>query len=473
MEVPALWGYLLMVKTNFKHCLAVLTCLIVATTRCLIAAEYSLADAIHTAQNNDPWLDRSRFTQQNLDALSVSAGAFPDPMVRVGFANVPIDSFDLRQEPMTQVQVGVSQTFPRGKSLSLRQDQLKKLSQIQPSERENRKASVAVVVADLWLEIYRNQKAISLIERDRSLFEYLVDVAESSYTTGAGLTRQQDLVRAQLELTRLDDRLAQLKQNKAIRLAKLGEWFGYNSTDIRIAMPKSLSLILKNPELINYVKDNSKNHQIDKQLLVLLANHPKIVSINQKVSAGEFGVTLAEQSYKPQWGVSASYGRRDSDSIGNDRSDFLSVGVNFDMPIFTSKRQDKRVQAAIAEKEGIKVERTLVLRQLRSSFEAAKSRYLGLIDRQRLFNTRLLKKTSEQAEASLTAYTNDDGDFAEVVRARIAELNARIDALNIDIDIQKTIAQINYFFVTSSDKKNANPTSLFSDRLAISGETYD
>ena len=56
---------------------------------------------------------------------------------------------------------------------------------------------------------------------------------------------------------------------------------------------------------------------------------------------------------------------------------------------------------------------------------------------------------AEQAEASLTAYTNDDGDFAEVVRARIAELNAQIDALNIDVERQKTIVQINYYFTAS------------------------
>ena len=54
----------------------------------------------------------------------------------------------------------------------------------------------------------------------------------------------------------------------------------------------------------------------------------------------------------------------------------------------------------------------------------------------------------EQAEASLNAYTNDDGDFAEVVRARIADLNARIDALDIDVDLFKTNIRLNYYFNT-------------------------
>jgi hypothetical protein len=54
---------------------------------------------------------------------------------------------------------------------------------------------------------------------------------------------------------------------------------------------------------------------------------------------------------------------------------------------------------------------------------------------------------NEQAEASLAAYTHDDGDFSEVVRARIAVLNARIDALDIEVERLKSISQLNYFLV--------------------------
>ena len=62
------------------------------------------------------------------------------------------------------------------------------------------------------------------------------------------------------------------------------------------------------------------------------------------------------------------------------------------------------------------------------------------------------------AEASLSAYTRDDGDFAEVVRARIAELNARIEALDIDIARLQTITQLNYFFATSAAEAPGEPS---------------
>jgi len=178
-----------------------------------------------------------------------------------------------------------------------------------------------------------------------------------------------------------------------------------------------------------------------------LSRHPKIKRIDQKINAFDSDVKLAKQSYKPQWGVNASYGYRDQTPMGDDRSDFFSVGVSFDVPLFTGNRQDKKVQSANAELEAVKTERRLVLRQLKSGYDSAEAIYLRLVERKSLFDSRLLKEMAEQAEASLSAYTNDDGDFAEVVRARIAELNARIEALHIDIDIQQHIAQLNYFHV--------------------------
>ena len=86
-----------------------------------------------------------------------------------------------------------------------------------------------------------------------------------------------------------------------------------------------------------------------------------------------------------------------------------------------------------------------------ASFETAKAQLLRLDQRQKLYQTELLPQIHEQAEASLIAYTNDEGDFSEVVRARIAEMEAEIVALGIAVDKQKTILQLNYFFMTEAD----------------------
>jgi acyl-homoserine lactone acylase PvdQ len=108
------------------------------------------------------------------------------------------------------------------------------------------------------------------------------------------------------------------------------------------------------------------------------------------------------------------------------------------------------VSAAVNRSEVIKTEKQLLARQLMAELETARVQLERLDERQILYTEQLLPQMVEQASASLTAYNNDDGDFAEAVRARIAELNAKIDALDIAVERQKIISQINYLLAQVS-----------------------
>jgi outer membrane protein TolC len=416
-----------------------------------VGVALTLEQAIHIAQANDPWQRGSLAREEALVAQGLAAGSLPDPMVSLGFANLPTDTFDFDQEAMTQFQVGVSQVFPRGDSRELLAKQYRLRGEEHPHQREDRLAKVAASVTELWLEAYQSRAAIDLIERDRSLFEQLVEIAETNYTSAVGRTRQQDLIRAQLELTRLDDRLATLRERVDISNARLAEWLlvpdapgaGY-SHDVGTALQQDSppDVRARRPELFRAPEGSSMD-----ELTRLLLQHPAVLAVDRRVEATAAGIEIAEQSYRPQWRLDASYGYRDDDPMAADRADFFSVGVAFDLPLWTERRQDQGVRSASAATEAIRTERTLLLRHLYSRFEAGKARLARLDERYRLYQDRLLREMSAQAEASLAAYTNDDGDFAEVVRARIAELNARIEVLEIEVERLVTINQLNYLLV--------------------------
>jgi outer membrane protein TolC len=413
----------------------------------------TLTAAVDIAQRNDPWLAGNAFRQQAVEAQGTAAGTLPDPIVSLGFANLPTDTFDFDQEAMTQFKVGVSQMFPRGDSRALSQKRLALLGSQYPHQRDDRRARVAVNIAHLWLEAFRAQETIRLIEQDRELFEHLVDMAESSYSTAIGRTRQQDLVRAQLELTRLEDRLTVLHERQEMSRSKLNEWLASAPVDGQwqgANTEQGLSAALPQIALRHAALYETTAEPSPQQIAAYLKEHPAILGLDRRIDAGEAGVELAEQKYRPQWSVNASYGYREDDPVFNDdRADLFSVGVAFDLPLFTSKRQDQQVRSAVASAEALRTEKWLALRNMIAGFETQRSRLLRLNQRQELYRSRLLQEMQAQAEASLTAYTTDDGDFSEVVRARIDELNARIDALDIQIDRLKTISQLNYFFVTS------------------------
>jgi outer membrane protein TolC len=418
-------------------------------------AATSLAQAVTTAQQNDPWIAGSQHRQHALESESTAASTFPDPIMNVGFANLPTDSFNFDQEAMTQFKVGVTQMIPRGDSTELAQRRLQLLSFQQPHMRQDRRERVAVLVTEIWLDVFKATETIRMIEEDRSLFEHLVDVAQSSYSTAMGRTRQQDLIRAQLELTRLEDRLTVLHEHLDTSRSRLVEWLypqapaGDMQWSARLPKPIQLTdtlpeLTLSRPALVF-----GEPQATTTEMAEVLVQHPAIQSIDTKIDASDTSIQLAEQKYKPEWKLTASYGYREDAPTGIDRADLFSFGVAFDLPLFTSNRQDKQVQSAIAYTEAIRTERSLALRNMMAGFEAQRARLIRIEERRDLYQSRLLEEMHEQAEASLTAYTNDDGDFAEAVRSRIDELNARIDALDIDIQRLKTIQQINYYFAKS------------------------
>jgi len=421
----------------------------------------TLESTVEMARNNDPWLVGNRYSQDAIESSSIAAGTLPDPKVSMGIANIGTDNFDFGQEAMTQFKVGVSQMFPRGDSLDLRKEQLRLTGSQYPFQREDRKAMVTVTAAKLWLDAYMAQESIALIEKDRTLFEQLADVAQASYSSAVGKTRQQDIIRAQLELTRLDDRLTMLNQKLQMSEQRLSEWLsqylGGNYSDpseggsfefFDLVFSRTMPNVRMLEEAL-YTSDRAINSQ---KLFEYFSNHPSVKALDQKIKASKSGIDLAKQNYKPEWGVNAGYGYRDTAPTGIDRSDLFSVGVSFDIPIFTGNRQDKQVQSAISKSSAVKTEKWLLVRRLIASFETNRSQLVRLNERQKLFQDKLLPQMHDQAEASLTAYTNDDGDFAEVVRARIAELNASIDSLTIDVERQKSIIQLNYFFMKSVDQ---------------------
>ena len=410
------------------------------------AMEITLGEAIERANGLDPWLLQSQEQQLALEAQSNAAHQYPDPKISVGLANLPLDTFDFGQEGMTQFKIGAMQMLPRGETRVLRKRRLEHLAASNPFLRADRRAKNAVTVAKLYLSAYKSEATIRLIENNRVLFEQLVDNAELSYSTARGKTRQQDLLRAQLELTRLEDRLTRLAEMRDTAQATLMEWL---VPEGKIASQFKFKLSSTLPDLVLTPRGEvaGESISIENQLMM----HPIIVGIDQKIQASRTSVDLAKQSYKPQWSFNAAYAYREDDPMGRDSADLFSVGMTVEVPIFGSVRQDELVNAAVASTNAVKIQKVLAIRKMAAAFRSHQQRLQRLDERDALYQERLLKEIHAHSEATLNAYSHDEGDFAEVVRARIAELDAEIAALDIAVERQKVIAQINYFFADAND----------------------
>lgn len=401
-----------------------------------------LRQAIDKAAETDPWQQASEYEQQTLREKAVAAGQLPDPKLNLQLANLPTDTFEFSQEPMTQVKVGISQMFPPGDTLALKSERLQTLATVQPVMRQDRQGKSALQVTNLWLDAWLAYSSAAVLEAKRSYFEQLVDVVTSTYATAAARTRQQDVLRAQLELSRLDDRLEGLRQMEGVARGKLAEWIGEAS---QWPLPQLLPNL---DPVVDYtrVERNALQH--------FWAMHPSVIAIDRKMAAADKEVDIAREKYRPGWGLNASYGYRSEDAQGRDRADFVSLGVTLDLPLRTGSRQDREVKAAVASASALRQRRQLVLRSLSALWDKARENVTSLDDRIVRYRQEILPQMAEEVEATLTAYTNDDGDFADVMRARIAELNAAIDLLKLRVSRLKSIAELNYTLLAAAGEED-------------------
>lgn len=112
-----------------------------------------LSEAEQIALNISPELQQIEARRLSLDEESVAEGQFPDPMLSAGFLNVPVDTFAFSQEPMTQVQFGVQQSFPKGRSLQYAKQRKQHLSIAESQQKELRSLQIIRFVRLNWLDL--------------------------------------------------------------------------------------------------------------------------------------------------------------------------------------------------------------------------------------------------------------------------------------------------------------------------------
>jgi outer membrane protein TolC len=119
---------------------------------------------------------------------------------------------------------------------------------------------------------------------------------------------------------------------------------------------------------------------------------------------------------------------------GMRRSDLLSATVTLDLPLFTGKRQDRRVAASIAETDALRFMRDDAYRDLQQTLDMEYPRWQQLQEREQVYADKILPAARHNAEASLTAYRNGMTDFTALMRAHIMDLDSRLQALRTRTD---------------------------------------
>ena len=355
---------------------------------------------------------------------AIAADTWMDPTLSIGTMNLPGNNPDPFNQGM--IELKVEQMLPRGDSARIqrRKNELQgETAEVAASERQ---LTILREVRLAWLDVWYWQQSLQQLEDDRHLFESLRSVTESMYSQGR--KNQQDLLRAELELSRLEDRIVSFNTGLAQSRAQLARWLGQTDLeDISSELPDMPSIV----------------DMDDQQLL----QHPLVQSADLAINQSEQDIALAKEGYKPQWGVEFKYGREmgDMNTMGAaDSRDKFSAMVMLDIPLFTANRQDRQLSASQYHREASTAQRLETLRQLQGQLQVESARYQGLKSRLSLFREQLVPQVISQSDASLKAYQADAGDFADVIQSYKARLEMTLEYTRLQADTLQSHARLHY-----------------------------
>ena len=404
--------------------------------------------------------------KDRFNAEAEASSYWANPQVSASVQNLPTDGFAFDQEPMTQFKVGLKQQLPRGDENLYSQQKYQVMADQMSVESQARKAWLKREVTLTWLDWVYATRRIGLLDKEKSLLTQLLDFTDSRYSQGVGAAAQQDILQVRLALLSLDDKYVQAYQQKNEARSALSKWFGapldasvITPLDDSVSAPLTQSTQALKPKLIEVDAIlNGSNLSLSSFLAVIdssepfsiLQHHPEAMLLQIQTQIEAQNVNIAREQTKSQWAFEASYGYRQDAQNGASRADFVSLGVQVDLPFFNKSRQDASIAAAASKMSASETDFRLKVNELAANAEVLKSRLSALSERKALYETALIGETQQLSDAELTAYTTDTGDISDVVNANLKQIQVQDDLLKIDIERAKTLASLAYLYLPSN-----------------------
>lgn len=364
----------------------------------------------------NPELKASQARWEMFSQQARAAGSLDDPMLMLGVKNNLIrDPFDFQRDMSSSKVIGISQMIPfYGK-----RDLMRRAADLEAEaarwEVEERKLELAAMVKESWYQLYLTDRSLDVLERSIATVDELVRFTEAMY--GAGQGRQADVLRAQVERSKMEEmRLTLQQQRRSLETALNALLFRPQTATV----PEITTL-----ELTAFIPEAAELERLAEE------QRPLLRALAARIDKAEAGQLLADKEFYPDFTLSFEYMQRESimDDPGYDMFD-ASISVN--LPLQRERRHAMVAENAAARRmagEELNMTRNAI-RQTIADLAAKLQRDRTMVS---LYRDGLLPQSSLAAESALSAYRAGKGDFMQV-------LDSRMELFNIERTYYQAVA---------------------------------
>ncbi|MGD9160593.1 MAG: TolC family protein [Desulfobacteraceae bacterium] len=384
----------------------------------------TLDDYIKYALLNNPGLKAAY--EKWLAALEkvAPAGTLPDPKMTFAYY---INEVETRVGPQ-KYSVGINQTFPWFGKLDLKSKAASEMANVEKAKYDALKLMLISKIKKLYYQYSYLAQSIKITQDNITLVSNFEDVATAKYKGGAGL--QNAVIKIQVELGKLDDRLTSLKDSITPVVAKLNS-----------AMNRPSSASLPVPENIPDEKISMDKSEL---ISLLRSGNPKLKALDYMAEKDNYMIDLAGKNYYPDFTLGLNYistePRYDATPADNGK-DPVVASVSVNIPLWRKKYHSIKREAQ-AEQRSVRRSREEMENNLVADLEMAIFELRDADRKITLYRDTLLKKAEQNVSINQLAFASDKASFLDLIDAQRVLLEFQLAEKKALADYGKALADI-------------------------------
>jgi len=392
--------------------------------------QLTLKSATTKVLAENPTLRQINARLQAMQEIIPQRGALPDPEISFNALNIPVDSFDIGQENMTQMQFGITQKIPFPTKLALREQVAIDEKKVVLENLHEARLQLVSDVTQQWWSIFYFDRVLNIIDSTQTLLRQFVEIARTKYEVGEGL--QQDVLLAQLELSKLLDQKLKWQGQREKTVAALNALLN-QAANQQTLLPEIVTAEFKK------LRPENELYQQAQQFRAMLA------ASQQHIVVAKSRLKLAEEDLYPDFKIGGFYGGRDDTLAGARRGDFFSMKLSVTVPIFAERKQNKAIQQRKLEVMQANYALQDLWNQIRKQISIAYSDYQRSTQQVSLFEKGIIPQARQTVASMLSGYQVNQVDFLNLVRSEITLFNYEMQYWRSFIEAHQALAQLNAF----------------------------
>ncbi|MBI2486212.1 MAG: TolC family protein [Deltaproteobacteria bacterium] len=379
---------------------------------------------IEEALQNNPEIKAARARWEASTKRPSQEGSLPDPMIGIGWSNVSFDRITLTDDPDSSIMFSFTQEFPFPGKLSLREKIANEEAQALEQSYEATRRRVIADLKEAYYDWFLVDKSIEITLRNKDLLEKFVKIAEARYEVGKGI--QQDVLKAQVEVSRFIEQLELLEQRKGIVEAGIRSILN-RPPDTRLGKPEEVK---KTPFILS-VEDLYKLTEEKAPLLKAREN---------LIQREEEALKLAKRQYYPDFVLGAGPGVMGMTGGGTQGVWQVMFGVK--VPIYFWRKQRFGVEEAASQLQAAKEDYTSTNQSL---FFNIKDRYLTAKTSEKLldlYEKGIIPQSTLSLDSAIAGYQVGNIDFLTLLDNLVTLFNFELAYYNQLTEYQKALVRI-------------------------------